>query len=290
MDKLLNWSLAQSDPATAAQTGAPDPELLAKLFAKADDPTLMKQSMQIIKSSDPEISHDDKIIAWENFEMLIENLDNAMNIENLKLWPGIIEELKSDDTEFQNLACSVIGTAVQNIEKAQSDFLKHDNGVKFLIELAGGTSGSSTAGVRLKAMYALSNLIRNNEKSYAQFNEYEGWSLIGPVLTDKEASDRLKLRSLSLLSALLSLTEAKADIFNHISQFEIIRNMLVDCGKESSISYVDKALNLLVLLIHCGYKYTETELKLIASFGELIETQFKDAINVDDYLVLKQVL
>lgn len=285
MDKLLNWSLAQNDPATAAKAGAPDPELLSKLFAKADDPTLMKESISIIKSTDPEIKYDDKVIAFENFEMLIENLDNAMNIENLKLWDAIIDELKSQEEEFRQLACSIIGTAVQNIEKSQKDFLKYEDGVKTLVQLA-----LNDAGCRLKALYALSNLIRNNEDSYSQFNQHSGWELVGPLLTAEGVNDRVKLRSLSLLSAVLSLNEARADILKHIVEFTIIAKILGSVNKESSISLVDKVLNLLVHLINIGYEFSKDELALIKGFGDLIESDFKEAINVDDYQLLKQVL
>lgn len=281
MDKLLNWSLAQQDPETAKKAGAPDPELLAKLFGAADDPTLMKEALSVIVH--PDADRDTKLTAFDNFEMLIENLDNANNIENMKMWDTIIDQLEHDDEEFRQMTCSIIGTAVQNNDKAQADFTGHEQGVKRLIKLASETP------TRQKALYALSNLIRNHPASYEQFDQNNGWELLGPVLADDSINQKVKLRSLSLLSSILT-TGKKEDTWKHIKDFGIVIKVLGLIKKSYNVSLVDKALNILVALISSGYKFNEEELEVIKEKVAVIETDLMDVINLDDFQVLKQVL
>jgi hypothetical protein len=50
---------------------------------------------------------------------LIEGIDNARNIENMKLWPSIIKQLESDEAEIRTATAWVCGTAVQNNPEAQ---------------------------------------------------------------------------------------------------------------------------------------------------------------------------
>ncbi|ODQ59399.1 hypothetical protein WICANDRAFT_63896 [Wickerhamomyces anomalus NRRL Y-366-8] len=283
MDKLLNWSLAQQDPETAKKVGAPDPKLLAELFGQnVDDATLMKQNIELIEN--PECDEDNKLTAFDNFEMLIENLDNANNIENLKLWPKLINLLDSENDEFKNLTSSIIGTSVQNNEKSQTDFLKYPQGFTKLISLA-----KSNKVVRIKALYALSNLIRNNEQSYELFDQHKGWELLGPIITDKEAKDKVKLRSLSLLGAILSIAP-KDDIKKHIHEYSIIEKILSLIKPGANISVVDKSLNLIVHLINGGYEFNDDEVKQVKESVEIIEKDFHDVINIDDFQVLKQIV
>lgn len=205
MEKLLQWSIANAngDQETARRVGAPDPKALAELFGAAgpDEPTLMIQAMQVINH--PEATLESKEIAFDNFEMLVENLDNANNIENLKLWQPILEQLDADKDEvLQRYACSVIGTAVQNNEKSQKDLLKYDNALEKIINIAKNTETSSQQ-LRLKALYALSNQIRHNADAYAVFEKFGGWELI-QVLAKETDNERIQLRVNSLLTSIIS--------------------------------------------------------------------------------------
>lgn len=49
----------------------------------------------------------------------MENLDNANNMEALKLWTPLVEKLESEDTQDREMACWCLGTAVQNNIKCQ---------------------------------------------------------------------------------------------------------------------------------------------------------------------------
>ena len=134
MNNLLKWSIENSvDPASG--NGEPqkrqplDTEALQRLFANApSDADLMKAAMEVIRASEEEITLENKLIAFDNFEQLIENLDNANNMEVLGLWTPLVATLEHEEAEMRKMAAWCIGTAVQNNDKAQDrvcPFLLH---------------------------------------------------------------------------------------------------------------------------------------------------------------------
>ncbi|GAV27670.1 hypothetical protein PMKS-001138 [Pichia membranifaciens] len=132
MEKLLQWSTAQQsqDPELRAKAPAPDPKLLAQVLGAdtgKDDTTLMKEDISVLVCNDPQISVDDKLTALEDFEILVQNMDNANNISPLGIWPEIAKLYTyegEEQDEFRGLGALITGTAVQNNDKSQRDFLK----------------------------------------------------------------------------------------------------------------------------------------------------------------------
>jgi hsp70-interacting protein len=168
MNELLKWSVENSsatvnDPSTAPPTNRHlNPDALNALFGGPSDADLMIASMAAIKSSDPEISLEDKLVAFDNFEQLIENLDNANNLQPLALWTPLLECLAHEEAEIRMMAAWCVGTAVQNNEKSQERLLVM-NGIPPLVKLATGEKEGQK--VRRKAVYALSSAARNYQPS-----------------------------------------------------------------------------------------------------------------------------
>jgi hsp70-interacting protein len=123
MEKVLAWSVANSAPQTEGdQQQRPTPRLdedalRQLLMGGVDDAQLMVEAMQAITSSSVPLS--DRETAFDNLEQLVENLDNANNLENLKLWEPLVGQLDSSESEMRFMAAWCIGTAVQNNEKSQ---------------------------------------------------------------------------------------------------------------------------------------------------------------------------
>lgn len=121
MNNLLKWSIENSqasNPDPSKPSRPIDAEALQRLLGNTpSDADLMKAAMTAIKS--PDVTLDNKLIAFDNFEQLIENLDNANNMEALGLWSPLVEELSADEAERRKMAAWCLGTAVQNNEKAQ---------------------------------------------------------------------------------------------------------------------------------------------------------------------------
>ncbi|OBT73853.1 hypothetical protein VF21_06686 [Pseudogymnoascus sp. 05NY08] len=175
LNKILKWSVENSaapvegaDASTAAprSTSTLDPEVLASLFGGPSEADLMKDSMSAILSTDPEMTMEARMIAFDNFEQLIENLDNANLMEPLKLWQPLISLLSSDESELRMMAAWCIGTAVQNNEKSQK-MLFGEGGIPPLVDLA--INEKETREVRRKAIYALSSGLRNFQEAMNEF-------------------------------------------------------------------------------------------------------------------------
>ncbi|KOS19360.1 Hsp70 nucleotide exchange factor FES1 [Escovopsis weberi] len=167
LNELLRWSIENSDtssPAAADEndaTPAPPasnltPEIMAALMGGPSDADLMKASLEI--AGDAEVTLENKLIALDNFEQLIENLDNANNIANLGLWTPLLALLAHAEPEVRRMAAWCVGTAVQNNERTQERLLAV-GGLPPLVALA--LADAEPAEVRRKAVYALSSAVRN---------------------------------------------------------------------------------------------------------------------------------
>lgn len=131
MNNLLKWSLQNSttDPnappppstTTTGAAAAPNrgltPEMLSALFGGPSEADLMKAAMETLHSD--EVDLENKLIAFDNFEQLIETIDNANNMEPLGLWTPLVQLLGHEEAEMRRMAAWCVGTAVQNNEKAQ---------------------------------------------------------------------------------------------------------------------------------------------------------------------------
>lgn len=129
LNTLLKWGVENSkvsDGAEAPQTTL-TPEALAALFGgnMKSDAQMMKDNMEVIKRNECDL--EDRITAFDNFEQLIENLDNANNLEALNLWIPLIEQLDSKEAEMRRFAAWCISTAVQNNIKTQEKVSQPDS-------------------------------------------------------------------------------------------------------------------------------------------------------------------
>ncbi|TQV92164.1 nucleotide exchange factor Fes1 [Cordyceps javanica] len=187
LNDLLRWSIENSQNGTAApadggvETAATTttaatasnltPDVMAALMGGPSEADLMRASMDIITADD--VTLENKLIAFDNFEQLVESLDNANNMATLGLWTPLLAQLAADRApELRAMAAWCVGTAVQNNEKTQERLLAA-GGIPLLVAMATASSssgegaGEGDAGettppaVRGKAVYALSSAIRN---------------------------------------------------------------------------------------------------------------------------------
>ncbi|KAK5993365.1 Hsp70 nucleotide exchange factor FES1 [Cladobotryum mycophilum] len=155
LNELLRWGIENTDtskidpstPPPAPPTSNLTPEIMAALM---------------------EVDLENKLIAFDNFEQLIENLDNANNIANLGLWTPLLGQLKNEERELRKMAAWCVGTAVQNNERTQERLLAM-GGLPPLVELA--LNEEEKEDVRRKAIYALSSAVRNYQPSMDLFAE-----------------------------------------------------------------------------------------------------------------------
>nr|POF11547.1 putative oxidoreductase c1f5.03c [Quercus suber] len=143
---------ASSDPSRGL-----NPDMLAQLLGGPSDADLMRQSMSAIVAPIDQVSLEDKMVAWDNLEQLIEQIDNANNMESMGLWPPLVQQLEHQESEMRRMAAWCCSTAVQNNIKAQENLLAH-GAIPKLAKLA---QEDSVQAVRKKAISALSSEVRN---------------------------------------------------------------------------------------------------------------------------------
>ncbi|KAI0852189.1 Fes1-domain-containing protein [Daldinia vernicosa] len=194
LNELLKWSIENSaapDP-SAPESTAPRSTLsadaLAAIMGGPSDAELMQAAVEHITSSDPEITLESKLTAFDNLEQLVESLDNANLLSKLGLWTPLLELLAHEEDQLRLMAAWCVGTAVQNNAPSQERLVAL-GGVEKLVAMALGDrlpvekragageettttttteeEGAAAAGqeeskdVRRKAVYALSSAVRN---------------------------------------------------------------------------------------------------------------------------------
>lgn len=124
LNSLLKWSIQNQDNTTTNNNNVVEsasrglnPEVLSSLFGGPSDADLMKAAMGALYS--PDVDLENKIVAFDNFEQLIESLDNANNMESLGLWTPLVQLLDHEEADMRRMAAWCVGTAVQNNEKSQ---------------------------------------------------------------------------------------------------------------------------------------------------------------------------
>jgi hsp70-interacting protein len=125
LNDLLKWSIENSKtgqepnkPTNVEQARANlNPAALQALLGGPSDADRMREAMTAIQS--PDVDLENKLIAFDNFEQLVEHLDNANNMESLGLWGPLVEQLQNEEAEMRTMAAWCLGTAVQNNVKTQ---------------------------------------------------------------------------------------------------------------------------------------------------------------------------
>jgi len=132
----------------------------------------------------------------------VESIDNASNLQVLKLWPPLISQLSSPEAQVRRYAAWVIGTAVQNNPKAQGHFLQY-RAVKNLVEKLGDEYA-----VRNKAIYALGSLLTHCPAAVQEFAEAGGWSGLRACIRDVEEGTACQQRVAFFVANYLAEDEA----------------------------------------------------------------------------------
>ncbi|KAJ6024560.1 Hsp70 nucleotide exchange factor fes1 [Penicillium herquei] len=204
MNKLLKWSVQNSQqqnedgsltapPTTEQASRNLTPDMINALMGGPSDADLMKAAMEVLHDNESDLEN--KLIAFDNFEQLIEGIDNANNLEPMGLWTPLVQLLEHEEADMRRYAAWCIGTAVQNNEKAQ-DKLIVLNAIPKLVKVATTDSNPTT---RKKAVYAISSAVRNYQPSLNELIKHlpEGYPTEKVDAGDMEAVDTImdKLRA-----------------------------------------------------------------------------------------------
>ncbi|KAJ7146211.1 nucleotide exchange factors-like protein [Mycena epipterygia] len=240
MESLLRWGIENSTPQTNASNPPPaprqdlDPAIIDMILGKSDA-ELMKEDMAV--ANDESQSESTRIDALDHLEMLIEQIDNANNLEKLQMWTPLQSLITSAPTSSIKMqALWVIGTALQNNPSAQDAYLSHDPLPVLTSFLS--SSQPSTAQTRSKAIYALSGLLKHNVPAVTELSrpDVEGWERLRDALQDPDLGVRRK--ALFLLSTLLIPNDSRPAASSSSAQQPIHANShaasLADTGRSET--------------------------------------------------------
>jgi hypothetical protein len=196
LNQLLQWSIENSVPTqngepTAATAPPRDPsrgldaKMLAELLGGPSDADRMKDAMHAIVAPMDKVDLENKLIAWDNLEQLIEQIDNANNMVPLGLWEPLLKQLDHDDSAMRAHAAACVKTAVQNNVKAQ----EHALGTGVIPILARLATEDSNPQVRKKAIGALSCHIRNFQPGIEELEKSLPESIWKPSRGGQDAGD-----------------------------------------------------------------------------------------------------
>ncbi|RHZ56057.1 hypothetical protein Glove_406g48 [Diversispora epigaea] len=251
--KLLQWAIENANRAPSNNEeggeGNPpppplnpsniDPGILQYIMGKSDAEQI-REAIAVI--SNPNETLENKEIAFDNLEMLVEQIDNAINIEKMNLWPQIISFLSFSEVSLRKYAIWVCGTAVQNNPQAQKAFVEK-GGLKIILKILKDSNEKNE--IRSKALYAVSGSIQNYEPGLTQFEKESGYDTLLSLL---ETSDDLAIlrKIVFLLTVLLVqnknavITQIKDKPFNK----QMIKLLSKFCADED---LVDKILKTFLL-------------------------------------------
>lgn len=265
MDKLLAWSVKQQQEGT--NEPPPDPKLLAQLFGAPDDAQLMVQAMVVITQPDNKL--EDKEVAFDNFEMLVENLDNANMMKNLKLWEPLLAQLSSPHPSLQKLAAWVVATATQNNPKSQEALVEQgDAGIKKLVDL----TGHDDAEVVVKSLFALASAIRNCDDAYKQFESADGLNKVVGHLKPGSAA-QTKSKTLGVLTGIL---ESEKDLMKPAEKRQVFDILIKELETDDHIPSLERSLHVLVLLNQKGFSFTAEETEQVKKAAKRVESKLDE--------------
>lgn len=183
MESLLRWGIENSTPACDGGTQRMDidPAIIDHILGKPDA-VLMKEALEV--AVDENQSSDARTQALDDFEMLVENIDNANDLSKLKMWEPL-QQLLTSPTSTESIKMQtlwIIGTAIQNNPSAQNDYLS----MTPIFTILSFMSPTVESSLRSKAVYALSGLCKHNAAALQQLDQAGGWNVLLSALEGQD--------------------------------------------------------------------------------------------------------
>ncbi|KAM7269003.1 hypothetical protein ACFE04_024500 [Oxalis oulophora] len=207
LDSMLQWAIGHSDPSKLKETAQDvkrsasnkDRQLeLQEWMDKLKTPTdaqFMKIAVDDLNNSS--ISLEDRHRALHELLILVEHIDNANDLHKLGGLVVVIKELNHPNTEVRRLSAWVLGTASQNNPTVQKQVLEH-GALEKLIKMVKSTSVDEA----IKALYAVSALIRNNFAGQELFYSESGVGMLQDLLSNSSIDIRLRKKAVFLVGDL----------------------------------------------------------------------------------------
>ncbi|OVA03066.1 Nucleotide exchange factor Fes1 [Macleaya cordata] len=262
LDGMLHWAIGHSNPARLRQTAQSVQHLSADELQKRQleikdlmekskmpsDAQLMQIAITDLNNSS--LSLEDRRRALQELLVLVELIDNANDLDKLGGIAVVIRELNNSDLQIRIASAWILGKASQNNPVVQKQASKYISALRlaYILQLGALTKlmkmvKSSSVEEGIKAMYAVSALIRNNLDGHEMFFAGDGDSILQDIMSNSSMDIRLRKKSASLVADLadfqLQVTnKAEPPLFSN----RYFLKSVVDLTASSDFDLQEKAL------------------------------------------------
>ncbi|KAG2329214.1 hypothetical protein Bca52824_000394 [Brassica carinata] len=209
LDGMLHWAIGHSDPATLKEAAKDAQKMsmdelqkrqveLKELVEKLNMPSdakLMQIAVSDLKNAS--LSLEDRHRALHELLILVEPIDNANDLSKSGGLKVVAGELNHSDSEVRKLAAWVVGKASQNNPFVQAQVLEF-GALTTLIKMVNSTSTEEA----VKALFAVSALIRNNVAGQDMFYAARGYIMLRDVMSNGSLDIKLRRKAVFLVGDL----------------------------------------------------------------------------------------
>ncbi|RCV45526.1 hypothetical protein SETIT_9G461500v2 [Setaria italica] len=213
---LLKWSLSYVDGAGPSRTISEEER---RWLAEAVERHMMvdvvsrMREIALLMSTPPAvleaqgITHDDIEGLLSELQVHVESIDMANDLHSVGGLVPVIKFLRNSDARIRAKAADVVTTVVQNNPTSQQ-LVMEASGFEPLLS---NFRSDPDLTARIKALGALSSLIRNNRPGVAAFRLANGYTGLRDALNSESA--RFQRKALSLTHYLLSESHSDCSVF-----------------------------------------------------------------------------
>ncbi|XP_044507411.1 hsp70 nucleotide exchange factor FES1-like isoform X2 [Mangifera indica] len=209
LDGMLQWAIGHSDSAKLKETAqdvqrlSPSElkkrqmeikELMEKLKMPSDS-QLMQIALGDLNNSS--LSVEDHYRALQELLILAESIDNANDLSKLGGFDVLIREMNHPNTDIRKISAWILGKASQNSPFIQKQVLRLGALSKLMKMVK-----SSFIEEAVKALYAVSALIRNNVAGQELFYAEAGDLMLQDILSNTSIDIRLRRKAVFLVADL----------------------------------------------------------------------------------------
>lgn len=250
LEGMLQWAIGHSDPSKLKEA-AQDTQRLSheevqkkqiefkELMGKLKMPSDVELMQVAIDDLNNEsLSLEDRQRALQELLILVEPIDNAMDLNKLGGLKAVIRQLDHSETHIRTTSAWILGKASQNNPIVQKQVLELGALVKLMKSVKSNLTEEA-----IKALYAVSALIRNNVKGQELFFAEAGNILLQDILSNSSIDIRLKRKSLFLVG---DLAESQLENTDKLElpflADRFFLKLVVDVLKATDLDLQEKAL------------------------------------------------
>ncbi|KAL5733790.1 hypothetical protein ACOSP7_031651 [Xanthoceras sorbifolium] len=210
LEGMLQWAIGHSDPVKLKETSQDVQRLssgelkkrqleikeLMEKLKMPSDAQLMQIAIDDLNNSS--LSLEDRYRALQELLILVEPIDNANDLSKLGGLAVLIRELNHPDTEVRKLSAWILGKASQNNPFVQKQILELGALMKLMKMVK-----SSYIEEAVKALFAVSALVRNNLAGQELFYAEAGDLMLQDLLSNSSIDIRLRRKAVFLVGDLV---------------------------------------------------------------------------------------